>query len=455
MAGNVRIVSINLNQRSGSRQAAERLEAWLLNWRPDVVLAQEPWRRDAEPVVLKGYNLVGHSQVIAAWVRHGLSASQIVQHAERWQELDVGGVTFHHVYLSPDSSKERRLLLLDLAGAVRDSGKHLVVAGDFNLAPTPEDGFFGGRISQWTKASERTALQKVLTDGNLVDTTSAQSSGRQEFTFERRQSGKALRFRCDLALVSIDIKGVAQTRYDHSVRLGPGSFTDHSAIVVDLAEASHPLSRRDDLANRPGKRLVSRPKPDPRESALAAASPKTAIRRREASQIARKLIKQGLLQELGVHSILDYGCGWGKDVEFYRSQGFDADGYDPESKFGFNELPERSYDIVCLVFVINVLPNVEDRLDAVSAAAKCVRPGGSLLIAARSPRAVESEARKGAWDRVGDGYVSSGAKGTFQKGISEAEIAWLLGASGLTLQDCRLGLSAEVSFALGRSVRLR
>jgi len=445
----MRIVSINLNQRSGARRPAERFETWLLNCEPDVLLAQEPWRPDAAPVELADYELAGYSQMIATWVRRSLVAPQVVHHTERWQELEVGGVTLHHVYLSPHSSKDRRLLLLDVATAARRSKKCLLVAGDFNMASAPEDGLFGGSVSQWTKASERGALQTLLTDGNLVDATSAQSLGHQEFTFERIQSGKALRFRCDLALISIDINRVTQTRYDHSVRLGRDSFTDHSAIVIDV-EGEHESVRYPNVPCRLERNFGSQQKIEHSQSSLAAASSKTAMRRQEASQIARKLIEQRVLHDLSGHSLLDYGCGWGKDVEFYRHQGFDADGYDPEPKFGFKKLPERLYDLVCLVFVVNVLPSVDDRLDAVRAAAKFVRPGGYLLIAARSPRAVEYESRKGEWSRIGDGYVSSNAKGTFQKGISETEIGWFLGAADLTNSNCSLRLDGDVCHALGR-----
>lgn len=94
-----------------------------------------------------------------------------------------------------------------------------------------------------------------------------------------------------------------------------------------------------------------------------------------------------MISALGVRSVLDYGCGWGKDVEFYRANALVADGYDPEPRFGWTTLPSQQYDLVCVVFVINVLPSVPHRLAAVRSAASFSRPGGYVLIAARSPRA--------------------------------------------------------------------
>jgi hypothetical protein len=42
----------------------------------------------------------------------------------------------------------------------------------------------------------------------------------------------------------------------------------------------------------------------------ASASHKTAIKRQNPSQIARKLDEQGVLSSLGVQSILEFGCGY-------------------------------------------------------------------------------------------------------------------------------------------------
>lgn len=175
---------------------------------------------------------------------------------------------------------------------------------------------------------------------------------------------------------------------------------------------------------------------------------KTAIKRQSPSQIARMLDEQGVLSSLGVQSILDFGCGYGADVEFYRSIGYEADGFDIEPRFGWTQRSERLHDLVTLVFVVNVLPTSEDRVSVVRDAAQHVRPGGYLLIAARSESAISAEARKGNWAPFNDGWISAPQKGTFQKGIALAELAWCAGAIGFRIVECSLRLSSDVSWLL-------
>jgi len=69
---------------------------------------------------------------------------------------------------------------------------------------------------------------------------------------------------------------------------------------------------------------------------------------------------QGTLEELGVRSILDFGCAYGADVAFYRENGYDAEGYDIEPRFGRAEITGALYDLVTVVYVVNVLPTLEE-----------------------------------------------------------------------------------------------
>ncbi len=100
--------------------------------------------------------------------------------------------------------------------------------------------------------------------------------------------------------------------------------------------------------------------------------------------------------------------------------------------------------------LINVLSSPDDRLASVRAAARFVRPGGHLLIAARSESAIAGEARRGRWAKSSDGWISAPGKGTFQKGVPTAEIAWLMGAIGFQIADCALRVSSDVSWLLSR-----
>jgi DNA phosphorothioation-associated putative methyltransferase len=185
-------------------------------------------------------------------------------------------------------------------------------------------------------------------------------------------------------------------------------------------------------------------------SAVAESSHKTAITRHRESQIARRLVEQGILSDLAVKSILDFGCGWGDDVAFYARHGVEAAGYDCNGRFGCDARPKQSFDLVTVVFVINVLPSPDDRLEAIRESAEYVKPGGYLLVAARSEAAIKAEAQKGRWASFSDGFLSDARKKTFQKGITKDEIAWLFGKIGLPLAPCRLKLDSATSYSVAR-----
>lgn len=448
----MRIVSANLNQRLGNPAARLRVEIWLGTKAPDLFFSQEPFKpSQLDRPDIAGYRLVSTSPLVSCWIAQQHACPMIIEHNERWHEIQYRGVSAHNVYLSPYSSAARRAMLDDLAGAISGSeATPVVITGDFNLAPRLEDGLFGDRPSAFTKPSERRAFENLLGAADLVDATRPPPGRNLEFTFERVQQRCPTRFRCDLALISNHLAGSTAVAYDHSVRTMSDAFTDHSALIVDMETHGMEALVSDQVVA--GTRAVER---GVRRDAVgravtASGSHKTAIKRQSPSQIARKLDAQGVLSSLGVQSILDFGCGYGADVEFYRSRGYDADGFDIEPRFGWTRRSERLHDFVTLVFVVNVLPTSEDRLSAVREAAKQVRPGGFLLIAARSESAITVEARKGNWAPFNDGWVSAPQKGTFQKGITPGELAWCAGAVGFRMAECSLRLSSDVCWLLCR-----
>jgi hypothetical protein len=325
-----------------------------------------------------------------------------------------------------------------------------VIVGDFNLAPRSEDGLFGANPSTFTTVGERTALTVLLNTGNLFDATCPTNEREPTFTFERTVKGQSSRFRCDLALISEHLRPSVTVVYDNTVRRRGEGFTDHSAIVVDIADLAIQIPVVDIYVP------ISFSEPDrPNERAhrtaavIATASHKTAIRRREPSKIARNLHAQGVLKELGVKSILDFGCAYGADVAFYRENGFTSDGYDIEPRFGRTQMSDTLFDLVTVVYVVNVLPTLEHRLAAVRAAAERVKPGGHMLLVARSDSAITREAHRRQWEPFNDGWISSRDRGTFQKGIRHSELAWLLGAVAMPIYPCGLRCSGEVAWAFG------
>ena len=172
----------------------------------------------------------------------------------------------------------------------------------------------------------------------------------------------------------------------------------------------------------------------------AAASFKTAIARPGPSAPAKKLtpcIERVLADSSlnpSVRGVLDYGCGRGADVNYFRSLGIDAGGYDPHAPFGFAESPTGLFMVVTLIFVLNVLPTVEARLEVMREAAARLAPDGVLIVATRSTATIRREAARNGWRAWGDGFVSHERRGTFQHGMDAEEIVGLGEMLGLRSQ---------------------
>lgn len=78
--------------------------------------------------------------------------------------------------------------------------------------------------------------------------------------------------------------------------------------------------------------------------------------RKRMSCTARKIITLDLLSKGDTH--LDYGCGYGKDVEELLNLGYSSTGYDP---YYFPEYPQGIYDVVTMNYVLNVINSIEER----------------------------------------------------------------------------------------------
>ena len=140
---------------------------------------------------------------------------------------------------------------------------------------------------------------------------------------------------------------------------------------------------------------------------------KTALVRREISKPVRTLIELGLLRP--GDSFFDYGCGHGGDAEAIRRLGHESSGWDPVHA---PKEPKQSADVVNLGFVLNVIEDPAERVDALVDAWHLTRRVllVSTLIAGRE-----------AYDDVltfGDGVITR--RDTFQKFFEPAEIQALL-----------------------------
>ncbi|MFF3087619.1 methyltransferase domain-containing protein [Streptomyces nojiriensis] len=421
------LASINLNKRLGADGARARFAAWLRAHDIAVIVAQEAYKpADRRPPLVHGYVFAGGDGHLATWVREDIATPTVSAPTAWAQRVELGWLTVVQVHLDSYTSAARAAQLGELAAlAAAEGGRPLLICGDFNLAPRPQDGLYDGEVSGFTADTERQALQYLLRSARLVDTTGTDGQ-EAEFTFERLFTCKLSRFRCDLALLSDHLAAGVPVAARHEVRTGPQAFTDHSAILLNLPltpEAAEPdgvLFAISDLTGKQPAAAGSRPyQPH-----------KTAMSRQGASPAARAVTRH-LTGPLGVRTVLDHGCGRGSDVAHYRTAGLDADGYDPHEGFGWPRPEREGYDLVTQMFVLNVLPDPGARIRALQDAAAFVRPGGHVVVVTRSPEEITKAAADGSWTAHHDGYWSSKGKGTFQRGISAAETTALARHAGL------------------------
>jgi DNA phosphorothioation-associated putative methyltransferase len=133
----------------------------------------------------------------------------------------------------------------------------------------------------------------------------------------------------------------------------------------------------------------------------------TALSRTALSAPVQMLLRHGLLTP--GRSFFDYGCGRGHDVETLRQNGYDATGWDPHYA---SDKPQVSADTVNLGFVVNVIEDPAERVEALTRAfslARNVLVVGVMLAGGDAPG-----------KPFHDGYLTS--RNTFQKYFSQAEL---------------------------------
>lgn len=100
--------------------------------------------------------------------------------------------------------------------------------------------------------------------------------------------------------------------------------------------------------------------------------------------VLSRLRRAGLKRE---HSILDYGCGNGMLVEYLRSVGYDAHGYDQYSaEYAAPEILERQYD--CIV-TQDVIEHVAEPWDLLRTFDRLASPGGLIAIGTPNAEALD------------------------------------------------------------------
>ncbi|MFW6347226.1 MAG: HIT domain-containing protein [Cyclonatronaceae bacterium] len=77
--------------------------------------------------------------------------------------------------------------------------------------------------------------------------------------------------------------------------------------------------------------------------------------------------------------VLDFGCGYGKDVEYMQQQDFSVVGYDPYYQ---PEWPEERFDTIICNYVLNVLLP-EEQAEVMMAVSELLRPSGRAYFSVR------------------------------------------------------------------------
>lgn len=136
---------------------------------------------------------------------------------------------------------------------------------------------------------------------------------------------------------------------------------------------------------------------------------KTAIVRHSLSAPMKSLAKQGYLS--GDYCIFDYGCGRGDDMSELLAHGIDVLGWDPKHYPDGDKIPA---DIVNLGFVLNVIEDIHERLDALLSAWELTN---SFLVVSVM---LGTESFVSQFKPYKDGVITS--RNTFQKYYQQSEI---------------------------------
>ncbi len=101
----------------------------------------------------------------------------------------------------------------------------------------------------------------------------------------------------------------------------------------------------------------------------------TAKEREKMSFPTRILLNENLIDG----KVLDFGCGFGKDVEELTKRGFEVDAYDPHY---FPEYPTKQYDIILCHYVLNVL-QPQDQAKVLYEVSNLLKFGGKAYFSVR------------------------------------------------------------------------
>jgi len=272
----VRIATWNVNSLKARQEAVER---WLERAAPDILLLQETKLTDADAPVMafamRGYQLVHHGEGrwngVAIAARDGLAISDVVTNFGDGPVRDSGPGGAGGAVASEDDFNpfdEARMLAATVDGLrlvslyapngrivgspfyvgklawfdrlrrwldeTQDPAQPLVIGGDFNVAPTPDDVWNEARAHGGTHVSEPERAAVAA----LTDAYRKVQPAKGRFSWWDYRAGMFHRnegMRIDLLLATAPVADrVIWAEIDREARKGPPIPSDHAPVAMDL-----------------------------------------------------------------------------------------------------------------------------------------------------------------------------------------------------------------------------
>jgi len=189
-------------------------------------------------------------------------------------------------------------------------------------------------------------------------------------------------------------------------------------------------------------------------------SHKTAITRKKWSKPGRWLYEEFFKKnKITLGSMLDFGAGKSIDSECWKKEtGCNEQAYDEYEQPGFpgrGIRPDRQFELVTVIFVLNVKETVEERIEILNDAMQYVMPDGYIFIATRSKKDIANAVKKGKnWTKLPSGaYVSDPRKNTIQCGVDDQDIQNLILKSDYSHIELNEHPGSEIGCALFQNTR--
>ena len=162
-------------------------------------------------------------------------------------------------------------------------------------------------------------------------------------------------------------------------------------------------------------------------------SHKTAIYRDRWTKPGRWLYEHFFQKDnITLGSMLDFGAGKSIDMKYWiEKTGAIAQAYDQfeQPQFtGRGGRPDRQFELVTVIFVLNVVSTDQERIEILNDAMQYVMPDGYIFITTRSKKDIANAVKKGKnWTKLPSGaYVSDPRKKTIQCGVDDQDIQSLI-----------------------------